>query len=44
MYRVLPSAQLGVCPNAGHDLPETHPAWFAQTVVDVLNTQDTATT
>ena len=42
MYRMLPSAELAVCPNASHQLPVTQPVWFAQTVLDFLGRQDTA--
>ena len=32
MYRLLPFGELAVCPVAGHDLPENHPAWLAEMV------------
>ena len=44
MYRMLPSAALAICPSANHGLPETHSAWFAQTILDFLGHQNTAAT
>jgi pimeloyl-ACP methyl ester carboxylesterase len=43
MYRMLPTAELAICPNASHSLPGTRPAWLAQTIVEFVGLQDTAT-
>ncbi len=43
MYRMLPTAELAICPNASHSLPGTRPTWLAETIVEFLGRQDTAT-